>query len=219
MAQTPSVKDTRTPETKECPKHPGQPFYRCPLCSKLHKQEVGRQIVSEMQESYSCGAGEENSLVPDPLPVRVTRRAADHLLAAVRDFRRHRVEGKIQSLRKRLQRLESAGPERDATLLQLHRLEESATSEEVAASDTFDAVVLIFIDETGVSGMHPKIELGEPDKIEGFSNNYQVYEYSGALRVAVELQNMSFLRGLVVDWVDRLDRSGFSITHPRVGVV
>ena len=76
----------------------------------------------------------------------------------------------------------------------------------------FDVMVRVSLDILGVSGISPQIDLVEPLLIEKFSQDYRVYDY-GSLQVAVELQHMNYLRGLVIEWHDRLDKSGFAIRH------
>lgn len=195
-----------------CPRHPGQPYYHCPECASERQRSVGESIADEVHAERPVISGGDRALVADPLPVRITPRAAEHLMAALNDFRRNRIESQIQTLRERASRIPESDPEGVITRNHLARLEASADGADV---EGFDVMVQVFLDVTGASGVHPKVELCEPSKIPNFGRDYRVYQYSGGLKVAVELRQMNYLRGLIVDWHDRLDRSGFVIRHVK----
>jgi len=158
--------------------------------------------------------GGGDTLSVNPSPVYVSRRAADQLLAYVRDYKRHHLPGKIASLQSRLTNLSpDLLAEREATEQQLSKLLLQA-EEQGLDIDGFDVVVLVFLDVTGISGVHPKIELAEPATVKDFDTKYNVYTV-GSLKIAVELHNMNYLRGLIIEWLDRLDCSGFVIRHQK----
>lgn len=192
----------------ECPRHPGQPYYHCPECSKERKQLVGDEIADSLLSPTSG----ENALVPEPVPVRVTPRAKDRLIAAIRSFRWNRLEGRIQLLRERMRLIPKETPETAATKKILDEWESEAADAGLDV-DNFDVVVQVYIDITKVSGVQPDIKMAEPSKEEKFDKNYRLYNL-GLLTLAVERQHMNYLRGLVVDWHDRLDKSGFVLSHP-----
>ena len=190
----------------ECPLHPGQPYYHCPECAKARQQGVGAEIADQLQVEHPKAAP---GMISDPLPVRIMPRAAEHLFAYLNNFRRDRPEWLVQTLRLRAA---LPGPEGEQAKSLLTKAEADAAGLDV---DGFDALVLVFLDVTGISGIHPKIEIAEPSKVADFQRDYRVFTYSGGLRVAVELRHMNYLRGLVIDWHDRLDRAGFVVRHSK----
>lgn len=187
-----------------CPQHPGQPFYHCPECATERKQRVGDQILEEVANTRPAAESHSRSLVTDARPVHFTPRALDHLRAYLRKLKRTRIGGQIKTLEERIERVE--GPEREITGKHLDQLRAESDGEE------FDIVVRVFLDLTGASGIHPTIEFAEPAKLPRFERDYVRQDYDG-VPVAVERQHLNYLRGLIVDWHDRLDRSGFAITH------
>ena len=194
----------------ECKHHPGQPFYSCPECSKLRQQKVGGEIADSLKSPKVNG--QKYALVSDPVPVHITQRAQEHLLSAVRNFRRSRIEGRVLAARDRTDRLPPApNPEAEISQKHLDRLEADADEAGVEV-EGFDVVVRVYLDKLGVSGISPEIDMVEPLLIENFDKDYRIYTY-GSLRVAVELQHMNYLRGLIIEWHDRLDKSGFVIRH------
>lgn len=196
----------------ECPRHPGNPYYHCPECSRERQQLVGAEIADRVQVERPAVV--EVGMIADPHPVRITNRAGEHLVAYLNDFRRSRLEWQVQTLRDRSARLPSPDPEGEISRQHLAKAEEEAAAAGLDV-DSFDPMIQVFLDVTGVSGIHPKIEICEPAKIPHFARDYRVYPYSGGLRVAVELKQMNYLRGLIIDWHDRLDRSGFVIRHAK----
>lgn len=198
----------------ECPHHSDQPFYHCPECSKARRQGVGARIADEVAVTAPSDSSDSTqALVADPTPVHITNRALEHLAAAIRAFRRDRIEGRVQVVRQRVDSLPDA-PDPEAVVSQKHLAELERQADVAGAEvDEFDVVVLVYLDITGVSGIHPKIRLAEPAKLGDYSQDYREYSYTGGVRVGVELQHMNYLRGLIIDWHDRLGRSGFVIDH------
>lgn len=197
-------------ERGTCPKHPGQPFYHCPECSKERRQEVGDEIADSLKHRIGDG---QQALVTDPMPIHVTQRALNHLVTAIRTFRRNRLEGRVQRARDRVQQMpEASDPESESSQRYLERLEQEAAAAGVNV-DSFEVVVLVFLDVTGVSGIHPKIELAEL-KGSDEDKDYRRYD-QGSVQFAVERQHINYLRGLIIDWHDRLDSSGFVLRHQK----
>lgn len=194
----------------ECPKHPGQPFYHCPECSRERRQAVGDQIADSLETAKPENVNEE--IIADPVPVHITRRAFDHLLARTRSFYRNRLEGKIAQLKNRIKSMDDC-PERDVAERALAKLQEKAIEGGVDP-EGFEVVVRVYIDILGESGVTPDIKLAEPGDFETFERDYRIYEV-GSLKIAVERQHMNYLTGLIIDWIDKLDGSGFDLRHSR----
>lgn len=209
------VTDKFTPgmrATGQCPHHPGQPYYHCPACAKERQQRVGDRIVAEV--SARKGLGTE-ALVADPAPVHITPRAQERLVAFLRDFRRKRLEGQVQAVRERVEKLPPApDPETVTSQKYLDKLEAEAAEAGLNVED-FDVILLVYLDVTGVSGVHPKIRMAEPALIEDYERDYREYTYTPGLRAGVQLQHMNYLRGLIIDWHDRLGKAGFVIRHSK----
>lgn len=190
----------------ECPHHPGQPFYHCADCAKDRRQVVGDKILQEIADSAAVGGSEQSGLIANPSPVEIKPRALSALLSHVRSFLRQHPAGLATELRNRLAGV--TGPEAEAVEAQLAPLKDI---------QSVQIVLLVFIDPLAESGVRPAIKLSEPSTVAAYAADYVEFVYPAGLIVAVEKKNLNYLRGLVIDWQDRLDSSGFCLLHKAAG--
>lgn len=138
------------------------------------------------------------------VPITVTRSAIAALTGILRS---HDQERRRLALQAMAQDMAASEAERNKARDAIEKLGEGAET------DAKGWTICVAIDELGHSGATPHIDMRPTDEI---ANDLWHHFKVESLDFAVNLKHLTLLRGLKIDYVQRLKGEGFELTHPEV---